>query len=903
MSPRRVAPTLLRLGRRVRALLFPPPVEVEVDEELEHHVRMRARDLVAEGWDEDAARREALRRFGDLERVRTTCRKLGSEREARMRWDALWSETVRDVAHGIRQVGRRPGFAAVAVLTLALGIGANTAVFSVVRGVLLRPLPYAEPDRLVSLWTRYLPSTGIDIDQFVLSGPEVLDYRDASRAMEDVVPWVSTNRTLTGDEGDPERIPTVLAGEGLFELLGVRAALGRTFTPEEQAPDAPRAVLLSHGLWNDRFGADPAVVGRALTVDGEIARIVGVMPPDFVFPTAGTRMWETLRFDEARPGGRGSHGLAAVGRLAEGATLAAAEAELETITAAWYQEHEHHAAGHFIWFEPLRDDLVGDAGGVVLLLMGAVGLVLLVACGNVANLFLARAEARQREMAVRTALGAGRGRLTRQLLTEGLVVSGLGACLGLLLAGWGTPALLALDPTALPRSEGVRLDRTVLAFTAGITVAATLLFALVPALQGAGALARGLAGGRGSSDDTGRRSLRRGLVAGQAALSLVVVLAAGLAIRSFDALRSEDPGVRTANVVTFDLSLPSSSYPQGEDVARAYGALQERLEALPAVASAAAVSILPLRGLPGRGDFQPEGEAAPAGAVPAWNAHYAAVQPGYFETLGIPVLQGRALTEGDDAESPLVVGVSRALVERYWPGQDVLGRRITFAMGGDDPPWLTIVGVVGDVRALMDAPPDPQVYLAHDQLRAIPFGGGRAMTVVARTGVEPGTLIPALRAAVAEMDPRLPLANVQTMEDVRSRAVARPRLAASLLGAFGLVALLLAAVGIYGVVSYTVARRTREIGVRVALGAGRGQVVRLMVREGTMPAAVGAAVGLVVALAGAGALREFLHGVSPTDPVSFIGLPLALLAVAVASAWLPARRATRVAPTEALRDE
>ena len=902
MSRRRVAPGLVRLGRRVRAFLFTPTVEQEVDEELDHHVRLRTRELVEAGWEEEAARREALRRFGDLSGVRAECRELGEARDARARAGAWWSEAGRDLASGVRQVRRHPGFTAVTVLTLALGIGANTAVFSVVRGVLLRPLPYDEPHELVSLWTRYLPSTGIDIDQFALSGPEVLDYRDASRAMEGVVPYVTTSRTLTGTEGDPERVPTVLAGEGLFELLGVRPALGRGFAPEEQAPDAPRTVLLSHGLWTDRFGADPEVVGSTLTVDGESARVAGVMPPDFVFPTARVRMWETLRFDEANPGGRGGHGLAAVARLADGATLEGAEAELEAITAAWYEEHEHHAAGHFVWIEPLRDDLVGEAGGVVLLLMAAVGLVLLVACGNVANLFLARAEARQREMAVRTALGAGRGRLTRQLLAEGLVLAALGGALGLAAATWATPALLALDPTALPRSEGVRLDRTVLAFTAALTVAATLLFGLVPALQSGRAPAAGMAGGRGAGDDGARRAFRRGLVAGQAALSLVVVLAAGLALRSLEALRSEDPGVVTTGVVTFDLALPTSSYPDPEGVARAYRTLRERVEALPGVVSAAATSTMPLVGPPGRSDFLPEGEALGGDGVPAWNAHFTAVLPGYFETLGIPVLRGRAPTAADDATSTPVVVVSRALVERYWPGEDVLGRRITFFVGADDPPWLTIVGVVGDVRAEMASPSDPQVYLPHDQLRAIGFGRGGSMTVVVRAAVDAAGLAPALRAAVAEMDPRLPVSNLRTMEEVVDRAVARPRLTASLLGAFGLVALLLAAVGIYGVVSYTVARRTREIGVRVALGAHRGQVVRLMVREGAAPAVLGAAVGLAAALAGAAALRGLLYGVSPTDPVSFTVLPLVLLAVAGLAAWVPARRATRVAPTEALRE-
>lgn len=900
---RPIAPGLVRLGRRIHAWIFGPSLEREVDEELEFHLEMRVREHVSRGMSPEEARRAALAAFGDIDELRSRMRDQGRRREMRKRITAWLEQLRQDVAFAVRQLSRSPGFATVAVVTLAVGIGANTAVFSVVDGVLLRPLPYQEPDRLLAVWTRYLPSTGLDIPEFPISAPEVLDYREQSEAV-DVAYYYEAQRTLDDGSGDPTRVGTAYVGPRLFSLLGVRPALGRDFSAAEHDPAAGPTVVLTHDAWRERFGEDPGILGRRIELNGTSAPVVGVLPEDFVFPDRSAQLFVPLRLEEADPGGRGAHWLSAVARLRGETTLEQARAELETITAGWYREWEHHAAGHFLVLKPLRDEILGDTDSRLWLAFAAVGLVLLIACVNVANLLLTRAERRQRELALRTALGAGRGRLARQLLTESLVLAGAGAALGVVLAWWGTGAVLGIDPTAIPRAEGVALDGRVLLFAAGLATATAVLFGLVPALRAdVSAPVETLAGEGRSTSGIGRLRLRRTLVAAEVALSVVVVLAAGLVVRSFRTLSAVETGVETERLLTFQLSLPSASHPSDEQVPVFYASLLERLEALPGVERASVTSALPLTEDFGRWDFLVEGRPPPGDAVPAHNASPVWVDGGYFETMEMPVLRGRGLTPADDATGPFVAVVNEAAARRYWPGSDPLGERITFQFG-DDPVWLTIVGVVADARAeRLDEDPRPQIYATHTQLNAHMGSVARTLTVALRTSGDPGGLLPAVRRVVGEMDPGLPLARVRTMEAVHREAVARPRLTTHLLAAFGLMALFLATVGIYGVVSYSVTRRTREIGVRVALGASRGSVVRLMLREGVWPAVPGLMVGVAAAFLLGGRVEDLLFGISATDPATFIGLPLLLLGVAALASWIPARRATRIAPSEALRVE
>jgi putative ABC transport system permease protein len=803
-----------------------------------------------------------------------------------------------DLRYALRTLRRSPGFTAVAVLTLALGIGATTAMFTVVRGVLLEPLPYERPDELVALWTRYLPSSGQDIPQFPLSPPEMMDYRDQTRLMRDVVPYGVLERTVGGDAVEPRRVRIGFLGAGMFDLLGVRAAVGRAFAPEEELPGATPVVVLSHGMWRDRFGGDPAAVGRSVAVNGVPARVVGVMPSRFVFPDASVELWLPFGLDESTATNRFAHYLLAVGRLAPGATFEQAERELEVITEAWSAEHEHHAVGHFIFPRRFHDELVGDRRHALWLLMAAVAGVLLIAAANIANLMLVRAESRQGEVAVRAALGAGRGRLARQFLAESLVLAAAGAALGILIAAWATPVLLAIHPAAVPRSEGIRVDAAVVMFALLIGVGTALLVGLIPGARRPSA-AYALAAGRATADAS-RSRLRGALLGAEAALGVVVILSAGVVARSYVELTRVDPGVRADGLLLFELQLPPGDYPPG-DVPDAYAGLLARLRALPGVRQAGATSSLPVAHDPTRQDIGIEGRPEPPPGVPRANADIVAVHPGTLEALGVPLIEGRPLGPGDRAGSDHVAIINATAARRFWPAGDAIGSRFRYS---EQRPWITVVGVVGDTRVdgLFDDG-RAQVYLPHSQLRSAQGSTGAGLTIVVRTGQHPAELAPAVREVVRELDARIPVANLRTMSDVLGTAVAPHRFTAGLLSAFAFLTLLLAAVGVYGVASYAVTRRTREIGIRMALGARGRDVLARTVGEGLRAVAVGAAVGLAVGMAGAGALSRFVFGVGVRDPVTFTGGPLLLLIVAAAAAYVPARRAARVDPIKALRHE
>ncbi|WP_224367415.1 ABC transporter permease [Hyalangium versicolor] len=792
---------------------------------------------------------------------------------------------LQDLRFGLRLLLRQPAFTLLVVLTLGLGISANTAIFSLVNGVLLRPLPFPSPERLVSVW-EYHPEIG----QEAASLPDFLDWREGARSFEYLEACTPTYFNLTGD-GEPERIAGVNVTAGFFQALGVSPALGRTFETDEDRRGHNQVVVLSHGFWRRHLGENPAVLGRTLTLNGQPYTIIGVAPERFRYRW-DAELWTPMAADE--PQGRRSDFLYVLGRLARGATVERAQAELTTVAARLEKQYPDSNSRFTAQAVPLHDDLVGESRTALLIFMGAVGLVLLIACANVANLMLVRATGRQRELAVRAALGAHRGRLIQQMLTESLVLALLGGGLGLLLASWGIDALRTTQVDLIPGHAEIGIDGWVLGFTLGLSVVTGLLFGLAPALRLPegnldGALRQGA---RGLTGGLGLRQLRGWLVLGEVALALVLLVGATLLLRSFDRLQRVDPGFNPEHVLTLRLILPSSKYPDDPQIVNFFEQLTERVGAVPGVKAAGLTNAVPLGGAP-EWSFSIEGRPnMDAGAVQ--DAEAFAVSPGYFQAMDIPLRSGRLIEPRDGASSPLVALISETLARRYWPGRDPLGARISV----DGTHWFTLVGVVGDVRAAaLQQEPYPQLYLPVSQQPR------RTMYLAVSSAGEPMDLVSALRREVAELDPQLPVADVLTLEQRLGDAIAKPRLNVVLLGGFAAVALVLAGIGIYGVISQMVAQRTREIGIRMALGARPEDVRHLMIRQGVMPAVVGIGLGLVAAWASSRLLSSLLYGVSATDPVSFLVVPLFLLGVALFAAWLPARRATRVDPTEALRQE
>lgn len=871
----------------------------EVDEEFAFHVEMSTREFLAAGLSADEAREAALRKFGRMEEARALCTRLGRERDRRLRWKSgLW-EFWRDVRLAFRQMARTPVVAAAAVLTLALGIGATTAVFSVVNGVLLSPLPFPDADRIVEIRTRYLPPSGFDIDRFPISVPELVDYRNAATSFESIGIYTTGTRTVTEGGADPERIPTVFLDRLALEVLDVQPVLGRWFTAEEDVPGTSIG-LLGHELWTTRFGADSSLIGATVPLAGRAFTVTGVMPPGFAFPDRRYQIFENYGIDPGALGNRAAHGSAGLGRLRDGVDMERVQAEAKTIHAGWEAEYPHNVA-HFPIFEDFRDNLIGtDVTRALQVLMASVIVVLLIAAVNVANLLMARGENRRLEFAIRGSLGASRNRIVRQLLTEGLALAALGASLGVFLGHVGVQALLRIDPEALPRPELIELDGGVLLFAALVTIGTATLFGLAPALQAGRVPAVGLISTR-STASRSRWRFRRVLVAAEVGLSLVVVVAAGLIVRSFDELTSVDPGVELEGGLTFPLVLESQSYPDAQAVSAFMVELDERLEALPGVRVASAVSRFPLSGTTSRNDFLIAGRPEPTGTEQMWSAQWTGVSPDYFAAMGIPTLRGRTLEPTDRGNNELVVVVGQGVVEAYFEGQDPVGSRV--AISRDSVVWARVVGVVPDTRTnSLDSDVIPQIYYTFAQAEQIAFSQ-RFLNIAVRTSVPPEGLISSVRTAVRDLDPGLPLSGIKTLEQVKSASVAQTKLIRNLLGLFGLIALGLAMVGIYGVVSYGVSRRTHEIGIRMALGAERAGIARLMLKEGALPALLGIGIALPLALVATASLAGMLYRVSPRDPTVFISVSVGLLLVALLSSWIPARRATRLAPTEALRYE
>ncbi len=811
-------------------------------------------------------------------------------------------ETIlQDLRYAVRTLTRSPGFTAVAVATLALGIGATTAIWSIVDGVLLRPLPFPAPERLAAVWM----TGGSGGERYPMSVADLRDWRARNRAFAQVSAFVDTRFALTG-EGEPEQLSGAWVTSNFFATLGIRPLLGRAPSAEDDRPAAEAAVVLSHGLWQRRFGADPRVVGRTIALDGNRRTVLGVMPAGLAFPPAGAgpvQLWTVLK-DEAPPR-RGPYFLHGLARLAPGVTLGQAEAELAVLGRTLERDNPLTNAGASFAAAPLAEHLVGGVRPALLVLLGAVGFVLLIAAANVANLLLVRAAGREREMALRAALGAGRGRIVRQLLTESVLLAAAGAGVGLLLAWWGVELLPRLAPDALPRLDAVALDGRVLAFTALLTAATGLLFGLAPALQGSRRdLHGGLKEGSRGSEGRGRLRLRRLVVASEVAAALVLLVGAGLLLASYWRLQGTSAGIRPAGVWTTQVELPTARYGEDRQVVAFYRELLARIEALPGVRSAGIGISLPPHLLTITDGFTPEGHAVPPGqSAPLAVLDF--VSPGYFQTLGVPLLAGRPFGPADREGAPTVVLVNQTLARRYFP-QGAVGRRLK--IGGPERPensWMEIVGVVADVKyGGLAAPAEPAYYLPAAQ------AAWQGMHLVVRSddGADgrdsaAAGLAANVRQTIRALDRDLPVAAVRPLGGLVSESIAAPRLRTQLIGAFGALALVLAAIGIYGVLAYTVAQRTREVGIRMALGAGRGGVTRLVLSEILGVVLGGLAVGLAAAFALTRLLRGLLFEVAPTDPRIFVGVPLLLAVCALLAAYLPARRAAAVEPVVALRSE
>jgi putative ABC transport system permease protein len=799
-----------------------------------------------------------------------------------------------DFLYAVRRLLKAPGFTLVAVVTLALGIGANSAIFSVVNGVLLKPLPYPEPDRLVGVYHT------TDGQRAVMSGPNFTDVSRAATSFESAAA-ISTGRMILTGEGEPTRLAIAEVSASLFSVLRVRPALGRAFNADENTPGRNNLVILSHGLWQQRFGSDPSVIGRRITLDGVSKEVVGVMPAGFSYPS-GRDAWLPVDYDEGFvTKQRGAWYLSVVARLKPGVTPQQSAAEVEAIGRNLARQYPDANAEIGMTTYPLLEAMVGNIRPSVMILLGAVGFVLLIACTNVANLLLARAATRETEMAVRTALGAGRARLVRQLLTESVLLSLVGAGFGLLLAVWGVELLTNLKPQGIPRLDNVRIDGVVILFTIAVGVVTGVLFGLVPAF----AATRGLSAtlkesGRGAVTSRSAGRVRGALVVTELALAVMLLVGAGLLMRSFIKLQAVDPGFKVDPALTFDLTLPDARYKEMEQQIAFYDQLLPRLRGLPGVQAASAVMGLPLAGLDFIISFEVAGRPpVPPAQQPSMQVRVAT--PEYFSTLGIPLKRGRMFTEDDRLQSPKVVLITEAAAKQYFPNEDPIGKTIKLGWGrGPGKPRAggEVVGVVGDIKAEgLDEPNPPQIYMP---LRQWPVS---FMTVVLKTSVPPTSLTEAARAQVAAIDPNLPLSNIGTLDAIVAKSISQQRFYMTLLSVFAAVALVLAAIGIFGVLSYAVSQRTREIGIRMALGAQERTVIGLVVRQAMALVAAGVVAGTLLALYLSQTMTKMLFSVRPTDPTTFVSVAAVLAGVALLASYLPARRATRVDPIVALRSE
>ena len=862
----------------------------EIGEEVREYARLVAEEKERAGMTAQESRRAAAIEVGGVEQV--------VEEVRDVRLGTFLATIAADVRYALRALARSPGFAAAAILALALGIGATTAIFSVVSSVLLRPLPYREPGRLaVILHRRTNP----------VAPANFFDWRREAKSFETMGAaelWVPN---LSGGSR-PESVAAVRMSADVFRMLGVAPLHGRVFLPEEEQAGRERVAVLGYRLWQRSFAADPRIVGKVVRLDGEACTVVGVMPRSFEFPpfwATGTQLWAPIVL-APRASSREGQSLRIFARLAPGVELAAARAEIAAITARL--EKQYPGTNREVTVESLQETVVGDVKPALLVLLGAVLGVLLIACANVAHMLLARAAAREKEVAIRSALGAGRRRMIRQLLTESVVLAILGGAAGVLLAAAATRLLVSIAPGEILELRAVSVDGRALAFTLAISLLTGVAFGLAPAFE---ASRRDLTeslreGERGSTESSRRSRLRSLLIASEVALALVLCVGAGLLMRSFAALESVDPGFVSRGVLSLVVSVTGTARSEPPRRAAFFREALERIRRIPGVVSASAINHLPIAGDIWGWPFSIEGRPIPApGESP--DAAYRVVLPGYFATMGIPILRGRDIAEADTLDSPGVVVINEALARKHWPGEDPIGKRITFDDQDKNPNWLTVVGVSKNtVRSSWGAAPRGEVYLAYLQHRRYlerPTSVYAYLTLVLRASGDPSALAPAVRRAVWSVDPNVTISQVLKMDDVAATAVSAPRFYLLLLAVFACVALLLSAVGIYGVMSYAVSRRTHEIGLRMALGAGQGDVLRLVVRQGMTVALAGAAAGVIGALLLTRLMKTLLYGVGATDPLTFAAVSLVLVAVALAANYVPAHRASRIDPLAALRHD
>jgi len=868
-------------------------VEQDVDDEIAFHLEMRERELIEDGMEPAAAREEARRFFGEVEGVRRRCREIGRETARGRRWSEIFAELRHDAVFALRQLRKAPVFALVTIVTLALGIGATTAIFSLLHAVVLRPLPFPHPERIVQLWrTNHGDDRSLSVAGF-------LGFREAA-SFTRFAASTSASFNLTGD-GAPERIIGDRVSAGYFDVFGVKPELGRVFTAAEDRPGRERVVVLSDSLWRQRFGADRQVIGRTFRLNGLSHEVIGVLPPSFELRAVDARLWVPIAFTPEQESNFGNSYLHVLGRLRPGVSRAAAETEVAAIARRLDARDKLSLKGLGTRLEPFLDHLLGSYRQRLLILLGAVGCVLLIACVNVANLLLARGGVRSREIAVRAALGAGRGRIVRQLLTESLVLGLAGGVAGLGLAYAGVRFLVAISPAGVPRLATAGIDGIALAFALAVALAASFLFGLAPALRIARPDLQSMLKEGGRAVSSPRDRMRTGLLVAEVALALVLLVGAGLLIRSAVHLQEVEVGFDPSGVLTGQLALPFADYPGPDRAVRTVQEAVDSVRRIPGVSSAAAASILPLSrdNVTSALDIEErpvaEGEERMIGNTRQ-------VTPGYFGTLRIPLVRGRDFTARDRAGAPYVAIVNRKLARGVWGSEEVLGKRLAYWRDEKGPVWMEVVGVAGDIRQGQLADDTrPEVYLPLEQANSDVLGEhGLSMALVVRAAGDPASISKRVRQAILSVDSRLPVFDLFTMEEIRASLAATTRFNMLLLTVLGAIGLLLAAVGIYGVIAYFVSQRTQEIGLRMALGATEGKVLALVVRQAMRPVLLGVAVGLAGAAAATRAIAGLLFEVSATDPVTFAGVVLVLATAALLASWLPAKRASRVEPTRAL---
>jgi predicted permease len=871
-------------------------IGADVDDELRFHLDMRADELIAAGMTPEAARSEALRQFGDLDDARSYLNAVDRSTEAEQRRTEYMSDLRQDIVYAARKLRGSPAFTITAILTLALGIGANTAILSVVNGVLLKPLPFAKSHELM----RIEPYTRGELD--AAAPPDLADHRTLSRAFEGFAMVTGENFNLVREDADPELLNGVFVSANWFDLLRQKPMLGRTFLPGEDREGAPKVVLLSHALWSSRFNADPHIVGRAIRLNGEDHTVVGVLPAH-QYPLT-PQLFVPLVFDarQLSDAFRGARWLGMIGRVKSGVDAETASRDVQQISRqieARFPETYKYRTERAI---PLHDAVVRQLQRPLVVIMGAVAFVLLIACANVANLFLVRAAGREGELVIRTALGAGRARLARQLVTESLLLSLAGAALGVVLARWGMHAILDLAPRSLPQIAGASIDGTVLGVTAAIAICTGVVFGVLPALPSTGLrgeLAAALrAGSRAGRARPSANRMKRTIVIAEVALAVTLLVGAGLLLRSFERLLSVDPGFRSDGVMTFRVSAPDRSYPDDGAMRRLEQALLPRLQSIPGVKQAAFANGLPLDGSDMTITFTIRGRApVPESEQPA--AQIVTTTPDFFAAMGIPILQGRSFTRDDRWGAPQVAVISKEFARRFFPNEDPIGKYVELGWSSNgNRRGGVIVGIAGNVKQTsLDREGPVVVYLPFAQA---PQWGLR---VVLRTAVDPASVTNMARAAVRETDREMPVFALRTLKEHVEASVGAPRFYAVLITIFAGVALVLAAVGLYGVIAYAVGQRNHELGIRIALGATSDRIARMVVSQGIALALGGVALGVVGALTVARVLRTLLFGVSPTDPVAFSVAALLLVLVAGIASFLPARRAARADPLVTMRGD